>query len=167
MTYPSQQELKELLDYDPETGFLTWRKDSASGHKTGGKRAGYPTKRGYRVFSTGQKTYREHRIIWIWVYGYEPKELIDHIDRVPDNNRLKNLRLATPSENVQNRTVKSHGRSGLLGASYEGYNGRWRALISVNGKRRVLGHYDTAEEAHERYLEEKRKVHPTWSGDAK
>lgn len=45
-----------------------------------------------------------HRLVWETFVGVIPSNLqIDHINRIKDDNRLSNLRVATPSENQYNR----------------------------------------------------------------
>jgi hypothetical protein len=100
---PPQEELQERFNYDPETGQLTWKKPPGFRAKPG-DRAGYLTTQGYLRVKWGQSHYRVHRLIWKLVYGEDPTEgiEIDHINRDRTDNRLANLRLATPSENANN-----------------------------------------------------------------
>jgi hypothetical protein len=61
--------------------------------------------------------------------------------------------------NQQNRKTATTGsKTGLLGVS-EGKN-RFQARIHVNGKQKTIGWFKTAQQAHEAYINEKRKVHP-------
>jgi len=146
----------ELLHYDPETGVLTW----LPGAKKNGRIAGGPNDEGYIGLMADWKVYRAHRLIWLMVYGYFPSCGIDHINGIRTDNRLSNLRLATPSENAQNmRKATSQSAHGWLGVTYEKQKRRWRARIRVNGIKLSLGMYSTPEEAHAAYIEAKRKLH--------
>lgn len=78
-------------------------------------------------------------------------EMPDHIDGNGLNNRRTNLRLATQAQNNANSKLKSTNTSGYKGIVFLKDENRWRAHISVNGKRIVIGRYKTAEEAHEAY----------------
>src|SRR5215475_15293516 len=90
----TQARLKEVLDYDPDTGVFRWKQRSAQGvrindvagsiHRTEGKH------RDYVRINVDAKHYLGHHLAWLWAYGRFPKE-IDHIDRDGTNNRLSNL----------------------------------------------------------------------------
>lgn len=79
----------------------------------------------------------------MYVYGYFPDTLIDHIDGNPSNNKLENLRDASNIENCQNKHLQKNNTSGYRGVSYVKSVDKWRAGVSGN----YLGVYDTAEDA--------------------
>lgn len=86
---------------------------------------------------------------------------IDHINGDRADNRIANLRQATTAENSQNeRGPRAHATSGFLGVGWHAQQSRWRARITVNGKRRHLGLFDTPEAAYAAYVEAKRALHP-------
>ena len=101
-----------------------------------------------------------HRLAWALHHGEWPASVIDHIDGNPSNNRISNLRDVSQSVNAQNiKGPKGRSRSGLLGAhSYLG--DRFRSSIVVGGVKVYLGTFLTEIEAHEAYLEARRKHHP-------
>lgn len=79
------------------------------------------------------------------------------------DNRIANLRIADDAQNAQNiGAPQGNGTSGYRGVTL--HRGKWRALITVAGKRHNLGAFDTAEQAHHAYIEAKRTLHPWWSG---
>lgn len=94
-----------------------------------------------------------HQLAWLLSHDEWPPRNIDHIDMDRANNRLSNLRLATPSQNGANRGRQKNNSSGLKGVAWNKGAKRWRAQIKANGKRRHLGYFDTAEEAHAAYQE--------------
>ncbi len=99
-----------------------------------------------------------HRLAWLYVHGTWPAMRVDHRNGNPADNRIRNLRLATNSENRQNlHKAHKNNLSGLLGVSRNGNN--WAATIKINGKRIGLGTYKTAEAAHAVYLVAKRELH--------
>jgi hypothetical protein len=156
------QRLRELVHYDPQTGSFT-RLQARCTVAQAGTVAGYAAAEGYRRFMVDRKTYLLHRLAWLYTYGEWPKYQIDHINGIRDDNRLCNLRDATPSINRQNmRAVKPERiNSGLMGAFFDSRGGgRWYSAITVNGRRKHIGMFKTPEDAHTAYLEAKRKLHP-------
>ena len=135
----TQARLRELMRYDPETGVMTWLRS--------GKRAGTKHRLGYRNVVVNGKGYAEHRLAWLWVHGQWPEHDLDHINRVRDDNRLRNLRPATRSENCQNQPVRKSNRSGVTGVYLHGLTGKWVASISIAKKQRHLGIFDSVEQA--------------------
>lgn len=99
-----------------------------------------------------------HRLAWIYVHGLTIGGAeIDHIDGNPANNAIANLRLATSTQQKQNKRVQSNNRSGLKGAYYHAcHKGKkWRSQIKVDrdGQKILvfLGYFETAQQAHEAY----------------
>lgn len=152
----TQTRLRELLLYDPETGFFTSK--STIGRRTKGFVYTRTGSRGYVVIDVDGQRYAAHRLAWLYMHGTDPENYIDHIDGNRSNNRLANLRDVTHSVNMQNqRRAKSHNKPGLLGVGNNGSG--FRARITVDGKVRNLGTYQTPELAHKAYLSAKREAH--------
>lgn len=151
--------LREYVSYDPDTGLMTRIKSKYKGKI--GQVADEVDKQGYTRISLFWKTYKVHRLAWLYVHGSLSHLHIDHIDGDKSNNRLANLREATRSENGQNRRRPQPGsKSGLLGATFRKDRGKWIAKIGLDGKRTLIGQYDTALEAHEAYMKAKLVMHP-------
>ena len=91
-----------------------------------------------------------HQAVWEHHNSPIPKGFtVDHINHDTLNNCLSNLRLATYSQQAQNRRLRSNNISGYRGVYFRKDSGRWRAQISVNGKQIHLGHFnDPIEAAH-------------------
>jgi hypothetical protein len=154
----SAEKARELFDYNPETGDLTWRA-STKGRRVRGNIAGYifeSEKNGYRVVGVDRRLYPAHRVIWLIVYGYWPAQ-IDHINGKRADNRLCNLRESTQTENTWNKP--GHGRSGVKGVSYNRKGDMWRARIMHHGKSRHLGDFRTKDEAGFAYERAARSLH--------
>ena len=153
----TQERLKELLVYNPDTGLFHWRINY--GRMFSGHVAGYIGTRGYWQIMVHHRLCLAHRLAWLYVYGdYPPRGLeIDHINREKTDNRLSNLRLATPSDNVCN-TVRQNP-TGYAGAILEKATGRYRVRVAKNRNRRSYGTYDTAEEAHRVYVMAIQEMH--------
>ena len=152
----SVERVKELLDYNPETGVFTWRQNRGRGRV--GEVAGWVEREGYRRILVAGKKFKEHRLAWAVVYGEWPDAQVDHINGVRTDNRITNLRLATRSQNAQNlRGPTSLNKHGFLGVRKNG--NRWNAVINVDKQHVYLGCFKTPELAHTAYLTAKRDLH--------
>lgn len=152
------ERLRELLDYDPETGRFTWRVRRGP-VPAGGKAGGRPDGSGYSQIRVDGRLHLAHRLAWLYMTGDQPPVEVDHRDTDPMNNRWSNLRASTRSGNNQNvRRARRNNSSGYLGVSPR--DGRWLAQIHANGKKRWLGLFDTPELAHGAYLKAKAALHP-------
>jgi hypothetical protein len=156
----TQSRLKELFHYNNETGLFTFLYSRPTSRYLKGKIAGASDcQYGYINLFVDGKLYRAHRIAWLYMTGKWPSEKIDHKNGVTDDNRWCNLREATNGENLQNmRKARKDNSTGFLGV-YP-CNGRFRAAISVSGKKYHLGYHDNAEDAYAAYIKEKRDKHP-------
>lgn len=148
--------LRELLNYDPETGLLTWIR-SGQGVAYPGKVAGRFRPDGYVNIGIDKQLHQAHRLAWLYMTGEHPKHCIDHIDGNPANNRWANLRDVTHSVNHQNRRPGGNNTTGYLGITRSGK--KWSAKIVTNGKITYLGAHATPEEAHAAYMAAKRIQH--------
>ncbi len=157
MKGPTQERLKELLNYDPETGVFTWK--VRRGLAEAGP-AGSTKKDGYNYICIDGRTMLAHRLAWFYVHGQWPRHVIDHINGDRTDNRIVNLRDVPYRTNNENQK-KPHrsNTSGYLGVSRIQSRGKWQASIQLNGRNKNLGRYDTPEEAHAVYLEAKRQLH--------
>lgn len=144
----TQEQLKLLLTYDPETGIFKWIK--SKGVARSGREAG-TIKLNYIKIMIDRKGYFAHRLAWLYIYGKWPSKEIDHINRNGLDNRISNLREADASQNRQNRGMHKCNTSGYKGVSYHIRRKKWRAAIGVDGGLLNLGHFDTPERAHIAY----------------
>lgn len=149
MPNPLQSRLKELFDYDSETGFFT-RKITAGG-EVRGARAGNIDTLGYIVFAVDGRSYKAHRLAWLYTHGYLPP-CLDHVDGVPSHNWISNLRPATMSQNKANSKRYRNNQSGIKGVRFYPPNGKWLARIGYNGQRIHLGYFSDRESARHAYL---------------
>ena len=159
----TQQRLKELLEYDPETGVFVWKKKSGrrgAALAPIGSVAGSDDGNGYIRIGIDYKDYRGHRLAWLYVHGEYPTKQIDHVDGNRANNAISNLRLATQSENNQNQREARGARNGMPLGVYRSSKNRWKALIGIGGKKIQLGHFDTQAKALDAYLKAKKELHP-------
>ena len=113
---------------------------------------GYPSR--HKNDGSGQKMYL-HRMI-----AKTPDHLhTDHINGDKLDNRKKNLRNVTASQNHMNRRKDTRNglTSQLKGASYHKASKRWRSRIKVGDKQIALGYFNTAMEAHTAYIKAAKK----------
>ncbi len=139
--------LHQVFEWDDEKQELT-RKRQTSGRVKVGDVAGILHKpSGYEFVSVDGKHYKKHRIIFALANGCWPEKDIDHINGDRSDNRLKNLREATRSQNNANAKLYSNNTSGHKGVSYSKSLRKWHSYISFNNQRTHLGYFATAEEA--------------------
>lgn len=150
MTEFNAETLRNILDYDKETGIFRTR-------KTGRVVGHVNPKYGYVYIDVLGKSYTAGRLAWLHVTGEWPDRLVDHISTVRHENWWTNLRLATYSENQSNRGPQKNNKSGLKGVSWYPETKRWRARIKAHGKLISLGTHNTPEEAHAAYMQAARK----------
>lgn len=142
----SVADLVREVRYEPDTGLMfrrTKRGEKLIHRPVAGKRHG-------RIRISG-RSYEAHRLAWLYMFGIWPRDLLDHISGDPSDNRICNLREANRSDNAANKRRHVNGRSGLKGASLHKATGMWQAQIMVDGKKRYLGLFSTAAEAHQVY----------------
>lgn len=161
---PTAERLREVLDYNAETGVFMWRQVRKFSNKKVGQIAGGVNKStGYIYIMVDGHNDAAHRWAWLYVHDSWPSDMIDHVDGDRTNNRIANLREATKTLNGQNqkRAQRGNRTTGLLGVSK--YKNRktnpYTAMIRVAGKPKYLGVFPTPELAHEAYLTAKRALH--------
>ncbi len=176
------ERLRELTDYDPETGVFTWRERPAIEGETkkqaavrGAWNAQWAGKAVRLIHSQppGAKTshftirilgkhYGAHRLAWLHVTGSWPKHQIDHRDNDGQNNRFDNLREATHGQNQCNKGVLRNNNLGIKGVHYRPHRlgkKKFYAQIKINGCVKFIGWYATGEEAGEAYRAKAAEVH--------
>jgi hypothetical protein len=150
----TQEELKNEARYDPETGEFWWIKQGPTKRRNMSKPFGTLTKSGYVVVRTRRENIALHRLAVLYMTGEMPERWVDHINGNRADNRWCNLRESTPWENRQNLKETKQ-----LGTSNPKNSYRWYARIRVRGVIHKLGSFDTQEEAHQAYLEAKKRLH--------
>lgn len=156
---PTPETLRKLLSYDPDTGFLTWKRrplEMFAGERAGKiwntRFCGKPAftsdhGQGYKQGMIFKKFYLAHRIAYAIYYGTWPTNQIDHISGNKSDNRISNLRDVTSAENARNRPLPIDSTSRHIGVSWDGRRCKWRAMVGVHGKNRHIGYFTDIEDA--------------------
>lgn len=127
----TQERLKEILHYDPDTGLFTRIKNK--------KNVGSKNALGYLTIFVLNKQYLSHRLAWLYIYGYFPETDIDHIDQDKANNKLSNIRVVSRQCNMRNTHLQANNTSGIKGVAWHKPSNRWMVRIKVNKKELYLG----------------------------
>lgn len=156
----TQERLKELLSYDPETGVFIWVKPTSNRAKAGSVAGCLKRNDSYSQIQIDKKLYLAHKLVFLYVYGELPSREIDHINRVKHDNRLSNLRFCSRSENNQNTKIRSDNTSGAKGVSWSTFYKKWHAYIKVNGKRTHCGYFERFDDAVAARAVLEKRLHP-------
>jgi hypothetical protein len=140
----TQQRLKEVLNYDAESGVFTWARNRTRASE--GKIAGGNDGHGYWSICIDGVKHPAHRLAWLYVYGSSPEE-IDHQNHVRTDNRLVNLRATDRSGNAKNISRPSSNRSGVIGVSWIQRTGKRNSRWEVRVCGKFLGYFDDFFEA--------------------
>ena len=146
----TQERLKELLHYDPETGVFTWLIARQRVRK--GSPAGTLHKHGYWVIKVDGRSYNASRLAWLYMTGEWPKHQIDHSDLDRHNDRWSNLREATVSQNNTNRRAQKDNSCGVKWAYWSPRHRKFVGQIRINKKIISAGYFETAYEANQACL---------------
>ena len=142
----THKRLLEVINYDPVTGVMTWKKPTARRCKVGDVVG--TISRGYRRVVIDGAGYQAHRLAWFYFYGTWPNE-IDHKNLNRQDNRIANLREATRRQNQANKPSPSTNTSGFKGVYLK--RRKWAAQIKSHGEVYYLGTFQTPQEAHAAY----------------
>jgi len=156
----TQDELKTILDYNPETGEFKRRsngrvigfkhncrtaKDKAIGKKD----------KFYIKLELNGKRHYAHKLAILYMFGTMPVkgQEIDHIDGDGTNNRINNLRVVSRAENCWYNRRKQRGEY-PLGVSKTKTGFEARLVVNKKTYRKTFKTIKEAE-MHRKYLEQK------------
>ena len=147
----TQQQLKEVLHYCPETGVFTWL-FSRGGAARKGAEAGYAhrntrTGKSYRELSVFGHKYLAHRLSFLYMIGDFPEDQVDHEDGNGLNNVWSNLQAVTCSENQKNGRKPVNNTSGTVGVYWCRRSRKWQARIALDRHAKSLGYFHSKEDA--------------------
>lgn len=174
----SPEVLRDIFCYEPDTGKLFWKERAIKYFPTGRPSPEANMKRwnkrhagkevtnsyaGYLRPAIFGKPTRAHLIIWAMVHGYWPDLQVDHVNGNSLDNRLCNLRLATPAQNKANRGANRNSSSRHVGVSWIKAHQKWRAQIEYGGRNHHLGYFTTEDEAASVYQARAVAVRGEWA----
>lgn len=144
-TRPTQERLKELFYYDPETGIFI-RKVSRGGRrdgKYGRAGAGRVSELGYVLLMIDGVNYIAGQVAWAYVHGAWPHARIKYIDGNALNNQIDNIRVQDGDKDaIKNTKLTAERLRELL--HYEPLTGHftWRinSAVAKPGERAGGGH---------------------------
>lgn len=167
-TLPDQETLNRLLEYDPASGKLFWRRRPSSMFsacrtspdvKASAWNTQWAGKEALCTVSTGgylkgglcRQHVMAHRVIWKLVFD-EDADQIDHINGDRTDNRLVNLRSVSVADNNRNRRLPVTNKSGVMGVCWATSVNKWMAYVrGENSKIIHLGFFhDKAQAARAR-----------------
>ena len=143
----TQKRLKEVLDYYLETGIFRWKVNKSSNIKAGNVAGCFNSSNGYIQIKIDGKSYKAHRLAWLYVHGYFPENQVGHKDGIGNNNRIDNLRSVSQTCNLQNQKINSKNTSGFPGIDWNKQKQKWMARIKIQRKQYFIGLHETALDA--------------------
>ena len=141
----SADHLRDVLEYDPDTGVFTWR--VSRGSRAAGSVAGTSDIYNYRVICIDHVTHKASRLAWLYMTGQFPAGQIDHINHVTHDDRFANLREVSQTTNMRNQTRYTNNKTGVVGVSWHKCTKKWRSEITVNSRHIHLGIFADFDEA--------------------
>lgn len=152
----THDQLLSILRYEPDTGNFIWVNPGYNQKSWVGKIAGSKKcctgSRGksVRIFLF-RKSYLAHRLAWFYVHKEWPDGLIDHANGDPFDNRISNLRIATPRQNQFNKRTQKRNCLGVKGVRHSKTPGKFMSYIRIDGRQTCLGTFNSAELAKSAY----------------
>lgn len=133
----SQEELKRVLEYNPDTGIFTWKVKLARHIRVGqiaGSVSGDKTRKGgvTRRITIYGKRYQPARLAFLYMTGSIP-EIAGHYDHKQLNCKWSNLRAIIQAEINKNQSKSINNTSGVTGVQWH-KRGKWAARITYDRK---------------------------------
>lgn len=150
--------LRELLHYNPETGVFKWLVSNSNRVKVGDIAGVNEKNHGYLFIGIDGKVYKGSRLAVLYMTGEWPLGKVDHKNRNPTDDRWKNLRCCTQSQNLANVESWSHNTSGFKGVYFNKQNNKWHARITKNKKTYHIGFFTDKVVAAKAYIKKAKEI---------
>lgn len=141
----THEELVNTLSYDESTGVFTWLKTNSNA-AANGKGAGTINK-GYVYITINKVKYLAHRLAWFYVNKEWPSSHLDHINNNRSDNRICNIREATPRQNAMNVSISKSNKTGYHGVHFDAAMEAWKAAVKKDRKNIHLGFFRSKDDA--------------------
>jgi len=154
--------LNACLDYDTDSGVLTWRqrpvehfaraKDCVTWNKRWSWKEAGPIDKdhngiAYRTIGICGHKYYAHRIAYAMIHEEWPSLEVDHLNGNGLDNRASNLRLADRSLNLRNKKMRSDNTSESNGVHWCSKRKKWVAQSHLDKKTVPLGRFVSKSDA--------------------
>lgn len=143
----TQERLRDLLEYNPESGVFTWKVKRRGPNIVGGRAGCENGPRGYCSIKVGGVIYLQHRLVWFYMTGEWPQFDIDHRNGYRKDNRFSNLRSTTRKQNLENQKLHRDNTSGFRGVTFDKRTSRFVARVTHRGRGYHVGIFDSPEQA--------------------
>lgn len=157
-TDPSQERLKELFNYNPDTGLFTRLKRVSN--SLVGSICSSKNSQGYVLIRVDGVKFKAHRLAFIYMDGAAP-EVVDHVNRNKSDNRWINLRGCSKQENCWNRSLNRNNSTTRRNVYWSAPHKKWRVLLKKDRKPIHIGVFQdlelaelVAQMAREKYFKE-------------
>jgi hypothetical protein len=159
---------KMYFNYDSTTGDLVWKFNTGKKNMIGKAAASKSvdasgcTRLSVRIH---KRVYSVPKVIWAITYGVWPDGDVDHINGVTTDNRLKNLRQASRTENLGNSRMHRNNKCGRKGVHWCTQRKKWKACVIKNRKKYHAGFHNDVESAAAAYLAKARQLYGDFATD--
>ena len=160
----TQQLVQSLFDY--KDGALYWKVSKTNSIRVGNQAGTSVNDAGYNIVGICGKTYRLHRVIFLYHYGYLPKN-VDHIDGNRSNNNIDNLRSADDFQNSRNSKLSKRNTSGVKNVCWARHVNKWQVQVRRGSSKKYLGLYEDLELAELVAIEARNLYHKEYANHGK
>jgi len=157
MSELTQSKLKQILDYDPVSGHFNWR-EYGPGRNMKKPAGHHERKHNVIIIGVEGRSYQAHRLVWLYVHGYIPEGIVDHLNHNNSDNRLHNLRERRLTKGQQLREERLRIKK-LFRVCISESGECWSAYIQEFGITEHIGDFEYEVEAIEAYNKRSREIY--------